>query len=100
MSAQTLWEAAARLREVARDTEVEPPLPWHSTRSLMGDGKTSADARYIALMSPDVALALADWLDDFADTALRWTDHNPGAVMAQTAPCLRLARLIIGDPDA
>ena len=78
--AERLRAAATRLREVAGDAT---PGPWvagvrcvwglHSDDEIVVDGDDGdggvlreADADYIAMMHPPVALALADWLDSEA----------------------------------
>lgn len=86
MSADLLRRAAEVLRKSA---EVATPGPWSADRgtkhnwvvdgdprsadhawvALMMFGECEQDARYIALMHPPVALALADWLDSAARDA-------------------------------
>jgi hypothetical protein len=87
MSAERIREAAKVLRDAA---ERATPGPWERTIDrdkhkpngidvgvwsesainypvesvTFGNPNDLADAAYIALMSPPVALALADWLDD------------------------------------
>lgn len=82
MSAELLRRAAAKLREHAERATL---APWQAAEhegewSVDGDikpadhawladmrfGEQQADAEYIALMHPPVALALADWLDSEA----------------------------------
>lgn len=72
MTADTLRAAADRLRTLAQATDGE----WYSaaawaTASPMSLPIDPADAALIAAMSPPVALAVADWLDDIA------TRHAP-----------------------
>lgn len=97
--------AATRLREVAADATTGP---WSVTREHLTHpeagadvqgaggrwvasdcdgyqgGCLPADADYIAMMHPPVALALADWLDDLAagwpwddDGTCVWDDGTP-----------------------
>ena len=46
-------------------------------------------AHYIAMMSPPVALALADWLDDLAD-------HDPSPLMPTEAGAFKVADAVLG----
>jgi hypothetical protein len=79
MSADLLRRAAAKLRE---HTKAALPGPWEAIESspeeapgvwlarhadVGVDVDRDGDARYIALMHPPVALALADWLDETAN---------------------------------
>lgn len=96
--AERLRAAATRLREVAGGAT---PGPWvagvrcvwglHSDDEIVVDGEDGdggvlreADADYIAIMHPPVALALAFWLDDLAaewpwddDGTCVWDDGTP-----------------------
>lgn len=91
MSADVLREAAAKMRALAEAASAGPwkrfgmagvaGRDWEvvDERRIECDGcnepvallgcATNDDAAYIAAMSPPVALAVADWLDE---TALRW----------------------------
>lgn len=82
MSADILRRAAAALREHAGTAS---PGPWRSVGGVVESqlpdghgivdgyncethpGRAAADADYIALLHPPVALALADWLDETAN---------------------------------
>ena len=101
--AERLRAAATRLREVA---EVAPPGPWRYAERATGhpaDGPTEVwvmspvneepmltggydsfsgyAAALAAMMSPPVALALADWLDHEAYLA-DWEYETPPAALA------------------
>ena len=87
VSAELLRQAADRLDERA-DTEaiLRAGDPYYS------DEATSWEH----LMSPTVGKALAAWLRDFADSALAWTDRPGAEPMNPGAPCLAVARAILG----
>lgn len=117
MSASTLREAAAKLRGLAEgasrgDWEPGERIVWTNTSKyggpgpvvsdgLEGDGGTAtpADAAYIAAMSPIVALALADWLDDAAnslDYEATETDAALAVLFAACDPAFHVAEAILG----
>ena len=119
MTAETLRAAATRLRELA---EAATPGPWQTFEqhgrdytdegwSQIGGVKNprghdvaltydigfdndyhEADAAYIAAMSPTVALALADWLDETAVIAGENGGWTPGEALA-------VANAILTDPS-
>lgn len=119
MSAELLRRAAEKLAEHAAKAQAGPWLRaadheratdygfpanavgfWDGeyarqvTYQATGDGaEADADARYIALMHPPVALALAELLDAHADAAEQWPTHNDTPDKALGA--LYLARAIL-----
>jgi len=87
--------AATVLSGEGNDTDLRAWLPsmsqepWDETRNAW------PDAAYIAVMGPNVGLALADWLDVAADYADRWpSDHQTNSPFRQGA--LAVARQING----
>jgi hypothetical protein len=112
MSADLLRRAAAKLREHA---EAATPGPWNAdpseiygetiatwvAESLNGNlpDAGEANSRYIALMHPPVALALADLLDYSA----RWFEaaekdgyeYDEGEAL----PIIALARAVLREPE-
>lgn len=79
MSASLLREAAALMRE--RAEAARPDHPWYD-RGDIAEGMAAftdsgdephIDAEHIASWHPAVALAVADWLDDHAETAEMFT---------------------------
>ncbi len=91
MSAEVLRRAASLMREraeAARNSIPEVCPEWHSTEALMAHGKTQGDAEHIASWHPDVALAVADWLDDEAE----WMEAGSSV----QGPGLALARAYLG----
>ena len=80
MSADRFREAAALLRE--RAEKVDPSTGWSfSDGGTRDDGTRPGDSaliEFITMMSPPVALALADWLDDTAgevESHATWSEH-------------------------
>ena len=104
--ADTLREAARLMRQRA---EPATPGPWaepvgsgdhgyvwspcgHFQVALV-DGNEDNNAKHIASWHPGLALAVADWLDDAADTI-----HEPGFIPGVTAvPALAVARAYLGE---
>jgi hypothetical protein len=91
MNADRLRQAAQKIRETAGAAAYGQ---WHK----VGDLPVFAgeDAAHIALWSPPVALAVADWLDDFANTALAWTDRPGAGPVDPKCQAVLLADLILG----
>lgn len=105
MSAERLREAASLLRERAEAatpgpwrTGGESGLVWDTALPEIGPTKIVCDSRegdatYIATMSPPVALALADLLDDDAEAA-QWSNGD----LRESIPLiLALVDAILGD---
>jgi hypothetical protein len=120
MTAQRLRDAAKVLRELA---EGATPGTWEAYRrydldrsgDIVGVCDTSGEeysrdiiedpsllpgnAAYIATMSPPVALALADWLSDAAnslDYEAAETDAALAVLLAAYDPAFRVAEAILG----
>jgi hypothetical protein len=77
MSSERLRQAAQRIRDTANATLGDTALSWFAPDDELSSvsDAAKADAAYIALWSPPVALAVADWLDEAADDldAIRYT---------------------------
>ena len=91
MSVDRLREAAALLRERAEN--IDPSAGWSfSDGGARDDGTRPADSaliEFITMMSPEVAKAFADWLDDLAD-------HDPSPLMPTEAGVFKVADAILG----
>lgn len=111
MSAEILRAAATRLRETA---EAATPGPWIDVQmgsegsAVWAGGNTIltarkpatcrefADATYIALMSPPVGLAVADWLEATADRI----ESRPSTLQQDyAARSLAVARAVLGGAE-
>jgi hypothetical protein len=86
-TADRVHQAAAKIRKAANKTSEGD---WFDSTELGGWLDEGGDAEYVALMSPPVALAVAEWLDATAadKTAGLGTIH-PRAI--------DLTNLILGD---
>ena len=123
--ADLLRAAATRIRETAQRADNAAPAPWtHDDvhhQVLDADGATLFDcsccgyqpdaakyrggygiagatyetAHHIALWSPPVALAVADWLDAFADL-YESSRHRNRPVFGDYEQAAAVARLILG----
>lgn len=104
MSADRLRAAASKLRGVAEAATpgrwfhcytasnrhwVEGPGDYNGYDETLATGTSGEDATYIALMSPPVALTLADWLDWFADAGEK-------GVIIGASPASKVADAILG----
>ena len=92
---QELREAARLMRE--RATLVPPP-PWHligcqvntdDPGNVIAQSGLPDRAQYIASMHPGVALAVADWLDVYAERFASWKGPH---ISAELDHALRAAR--------
>lgn len=102
MSADLLRRAASLMRERAEAVEApggdDITMPWAEAYgpSTQMNGLERVEATHIASWHPDVALAVADWLDDEAD------EIPPGNVETkwgpiEKAPAVRVARFYLGE---
>lgn len=105
MSADLLRRAATKLREHA---EAVPPNeheePWYRTQvpqygfwRLLIEGEPD-EAEFIAMMSPAVALALADLLDAAARAA-GIPNYPTYAVAGWLASAVEVARQVLREPE-
>lgn len=111
MTAERLREAASRLRNAAGvgDTNQFPgdwttigvfhddwgttfDVECESAKGLVAEGLDEDVADFVALMHPAVALAQADWLDDYANTLDVYGDVDR---TRDNTPALRLADAIL-----
>ena len=106
--ADLLRAAATRIRETAQRAT---PGPWEAVSEGATNGVAwinagdirhafsmhgfPADAAHIALWSPPVALAVADWLDAFADL-YESSRHRNRPVFGDYEQAAAVARLILG----
>jgi hypothetical protein len=90
VSAALLQEAAAGLRERAEAVAVEPGqvAAWYNNGELIGRLDTEEDADFAASMTPAVALAVADLLEDAAS---KW-DRFGGSLKLLTVARAYLGR--------
>ena len=82
-----------RVRALGRDVAVT-----YMTNILEGDPHED-NAPFIASMSPSVALAVADWLDNEAAATELVASEGP-ALGLPTAAAVQLARVYLGTPPA
>jgi len=108
MSADLLRRAATRLRESALAAQPGPWFadsweiysqtvggPWVAeTLHTEEEQQSIANADYIVAVHPPVALALADWLDRYAD---RFPVKPYGRLMDDAA--LEVARAVLREPE-
>lgn len=116
MSADLLLRRAAKtLREHATEVVIEGPwkyrdrsddpesYPWtvwaKRSRCSAGTGFAPGTARYIALMHPPVALALAAWLETFAMNHENYIDSYGPDNVAGWSEAVGLARAILREPE-
>lgn len=102
-AADLLRRAAGKLRATAQaatsgpwaiDGDIQAVRAASGTTIAYDDETEMADGRYLALMHPPVALALADLLDD--EAAL----EDSGMQLSRTATAARaLARAILREPE-
>ncbi len=83
MSADVLRRAAAKLREAAEaasegpwtvDGDIQAVMAKDDVTIAYDDETGMGDAAYIALMHPDVGLAIAAWLDETAKHITEFAD--------------------------
>lgn len=113
MSSNTLRRAAALMRERAQAAEGEYASPWRTvgrTQSVVTSqdgfvvvsegvdetgGTTTAAAEHIASWHPQVALAVADWLDKYADL-YEASRHRNRPVFGDHEHAMAFARIYLG----
>ena len=106
VSAAELRQAAETLRERANAAlDASDATEWWNAEGLeeamysMDDSTVSGieeDAAHLSLYTPEVGLALADWLDLEATALEQIARHLADKTEPKTWPALRAARLING----
>lgn len=97
MSADVLREAARLIRARAEAVGDD----WYSAKAWATTAPMNlpierADAEHIASWHPDVALAVADWLDDEADDAERFQAQTRAPRLMVPRRALAVARAYLG----
>jgi hypothetical protein len=120
MSAETLREAAVLMRARAEAVSATAPSPWFVAESeIVTDDEepiealsvitsnihwrdAAAQRTHVASWHPAVALAVADWLDVFADEDWPYSDCGDRGDLCGYGPCraqrqaLNVARAYLG----
>jgi hypothetical protein len=100
--AQELRAAAETMRKLADHV---PPPPWDASQrdvttpdggDIIARCPTTVRALYIASMHPGVALAVAGWLEVYAERFAGWTGPH---ISAELGSALAVARAYLGSKE-